>query len=451
MAAHPALRFLPALLLTAVGAALAAFLVPQEFAAVEEHLLGFPQADPGTHTLRPYVLGTLCFLPAMGALLYGAAGALDRYLARQMLGSVAVCIAALIVIWILLDLNDNVAELRRAENPFLFFLRYYGVTFAPMFVLMAPFALLLGLLYSLGKLSNSREIIAMIQTGRGVARVIAPLTTVGAFVSLACLLLNYHWAPWGEGYQDALLEFAREGSASQARNVLYHNDDTHRTWLVGRFPYDYSKGTPLRDVEITTKTAEGELVYRLKAPIAAWDLQTREWRFQDPEVLELQHELMPKFEKLPSPYVISEWPETPWQLVTPGLRPRYLGVPGLKTWLNENRGVEWANRRPFLTQWYYRFAQPWICLVMVLLAAPLGIVFSRRGVAGGVAIAVLLCGLMLFTAEVFLALGDSGYVAPVLAAWGTNVIFVAVALFLLSRRLRGRPIYQTLKRLMPAS
>jgi lipopolysaccharide export system permease protein len=417
--------------------------------AVREHLVGFPQSDPASHQLRPYVLGLLCFLPAIGAAVYALGGALDRYLARQMLAAVGISAAALVVIWILLDLNDNLSELREAESPLSFVVRYYGVIFAPMFVLLAPFSLLLGLLYCLGKLSQNHEIIAMIQTGRGVARVIAPFTTVGVFISFTCLLLNYHWAPWGEGYQEALLDLSGDGAASQARNVLYHNPETHRTWMVGRFPYDYAGGAPLRDVEITSKTAEGELVFRLKSPVALWDLATRAWRFQDAEVLELEHELMPRFEQLPSPYVIENWSETPWQIVTPGLQARYLGIPGLKSWLSENENVEWINRRPFLTQWHYRWAQSWICLVMVLLAAPLGIVFTRRGAVGGVAIAVFLCGFMLFSTEVLLALGDSGYLHPAIAAWGTNALFAGLALFLLSRRLRGRPIYQTLKKLIP--
>ena len=148
--------------------------------------------------------------------------------------------------------------------------------------------------------------------------------------------------------------------------------------------------------------------------------------------------------------MISNWPETPWQLIKPGLKAEELGIPGLYSWLVQNRESEWGNKRQFLTQWHYRWAQPGICLAIVLLAAPLGIVFSRRGTAGGVALAIFLCAGMMFTSTVFLSLGESGYLHPMWAAWGTNILASVIALVLIQRRLVGRPIYQTLRNLLPA-
>ena len=68
------------------------------------------------------------------------------------------------------------------------------------------YALLLALLYSLGRLSRSREIIAMIQTGRGLMRLMAPLLVIGSFATAACAILNYHWAPSAEAFKQAMLE-----------------------------------------------------------------------------------------------------------------------------------------------------------------------------------------------------------------------------------------------------
>ena len=46
-------------------------------------------------------------------------------------------------------------------------------------------------------------------------------------------------------------------------------------------------------------------------------------------------------------------------------------------------------------------------------------------------------------------MGESGYLPPAWAAWGTNIIATLVALILIQRRLVGRPIYQTLRKLLP--
>ena len=94
-------------------------------------------------------------------------------------------------------------------------------------------------------------------------------------------------------------------------------------------------------------------------------------------------------------------------------------------------------------------AQPAICLVVILLAAPLGIVFSRRGVGGGISIALFLCVGMLFSSSFFLTFGEAGTLPPIVAAWGTNFLFAGVAVYLFNRRITGRPIYASLKRLLP--
>ena len=106
-------------------------------------------------------------------------------------------------------------------------------------------------------------------------------------------------------------------------------------------------------------------------------------------------------------------------------------------------------REIYLTQWHHRWAQPFNCLVVVMLATPLGVVFSRRGTTGGVAVTVFLCVGMLFFTTICLSLGDAKYVPPMLAAWLPNLLFGGLALYLFQRRLAGRPIYQTLRRLTP--
>jgi lipopolysaccharide export system permease protein len=84
----------------------------------------------------------------------------------------------------------------------------------------------------------------------------------------------------------------------------------------------------------------------------------------------------------------------------------------------------------------------------VLLAAPLSIHFTRQGGGGGIFLAVLLSVLMIFFSSIALALGESALLPPLLAAWLPNLGFGLLGLWLYHRRLTGRPIYQSFKRLL---
>lgn len=446
----PVLRRLLVLLALAVLGALAcAWFVPRETSAVELHLVGFPDSDAFAHRLRPLLLAALCFLPALGALAYSIAGALDRYLVRRFLPVLTICLTSLLLIWLLVDLADNLPDLRRSPRFVPTLLRFYGLQFAPVFVLVVPYALLFSLLYTLGRLSNSREIIAIIQTGRGMIRVVSPLIAIGLFATAACTILNYHWAPWADGYKEAFLVEARGGHPTQASNVLYFESAARRLWKVGAFPLDLPDKEPLLDVAVTQLRADGSLRSRLLAPRARWSREHRSWTFEEAWLERFRRGEPPVFEPAPNPLVKTDWQETPWQLIKPGLPATDLGIPDLNSWLRANRGIGWSDQLPYLTQWHQRWAQPFVCLVTTLLAAPLGIVFSRRGASGGVALAVFLCGGMVFLSTVSLAFGESGYLPPPAAAWLTNATFGLVALYLFHRRMSGLPIYQAIRRLLP--
>lgn len=444
-------RFLLVLALAALGAVVCAMLVPGENRAVARQLIGFPDSDVRAHEARPLVLAALCFLPALASLFYCLGGTLDRYITRQFLGIFGICLTSLFMIWLLIDLSDKVGEFRNAQNILATIATFYASRSPAIILLLLPYSLLLALLYSLGKLSTNREIIAIIQSGRGVVRTTLPLVIAGAFCTLLTLGLNYHWAPIAEGRQDEILAEASGEQATEAAKVLYRNPNERRLWMIGAFPPDYEMGKPLLNVEVTTTDENRMLESRLSASSATWNRDTRQWTFHDPVVSRYSAGNPPDFMETDGPLTIDNWYETPWQLIKPGLAAANLGIPDLNTWLRSNAlQLHYADPAPYLTQWHYRWALPFTCLVTVLLATPLAIHFSRRGPGGGIFLAVVLSALMLLVSNIVLAFGEAGTLEPALAAWLPNIGFALLGLYLFRRRITGRPIYHSLRRLLPS-
>jgi lipopolysaccharide export system permease protein len=445
----PCTRLRNALLPLAVsglGAGLCLWLVPREMAAVDALLAISPESDSRSHLLRPLILALLCFLPAIAAFVYALGSTLDRYLSRAFLSIFGVCLGALFLVWLLIDLEDNLSDLREGGSAWATAASFYFTRLPAILLLLLPYVLLLSLLYSLGKLSTDREIVAMIQTGRGLARVAAPLIAAGIFCSLACLGLNYHWAPIAEGRKDEILDTARGKLATEATDVLYHNAGERRLWMIGAFPRHFESGKPLLGVDVTVTREDGTLESRLSAKRAVWNREARSWTFEEPVLGRFVPGEPPRFEVSATP-VVRHWDETPSQLVKPGLSASYLGIPELNTWLQGNAvGTHDVNPAPYLTQWHYRWALPFTCLVTVLLAVPLSIHFSRRGPGSGVVVAVFLSALMLLVTSISLSLGEAGLVRPALAAWMPNVGFSLLGIYLFHRRTTGRPIYQSVRR-----
>ena len=438
------------LALFALGGVACGLLVPAEYREVTQQLLGFPDSDVMAHQVRPLVLAGLCFLPSMASVVYMFGGTLDRYIIRQFLIIFGICLAALFMIFLLIDLSDKISDFLASSSPLQTILRFYATRFPAILLLLLPYSLLLALLHCLGKLSTNREIIAMIQAGRGVLRITLPLMIAGVFCTLLCLGLNYHWAPIAEGHLNEILDEANDKPATKATQVLYRNPDNGRLWMIGAFPKNYHKGKPLLNVEVTTTDDNHMLQSRLTATKALWSRDTHQWTFENPVISHFRPGRSPEYETLSGPYVVDSWSETPWQLIKPGINPEYLGIPDLNGWLQAHTKMKtFADPSPFITQWHYRWALPFTCLVTVLLATPLAIHFSRRGPGGGMFLAVALSAVMLFTGNVALAMGESGTLRPGLAAWLPNIIFTVLGIELFRRRIHGKPIYQSLRKLLP--
>lgn len=443
-------RHLVTVLLALAGLGLAIWLVPGERATVERILSDFPEADASSQRLRPWVVGGLCFLPAIAAALYGRGDILSRYVCRQFLVNLAITFGALTVIWLLVDLQDNLEDMQRSGHALDIARRLYAARIPEIVVMLLPFSLLLSLLFTLGRLSGSREIVAMLQSGRGIFSITSPFLVTGLLSALLCAALNYQWAPRATAEEERILNEARGRDESAAEFVKFRNPRVRRLWLVGFFPPDYQTGAPLRDLRVIEENPDGTLRRILTAATARWSPADKTWSFHDPAILQIRPGEEPLFEPgLSDPHVVDGWLETPAEIIQPGLPAGQLGIPGLRSWLQSHPPGSLEPRELHLTQWHARWAQPFNCLVLVLLATPLGVVFTRRGASGGVAVAVFLCAGLMFLTNICLNLGEAGHLPPTLAAWLPNLVFGGLSLYLFRRRIAGRPIYQVLRRLVP--
>jgi lipopolysaccharide export LptBFGC system permease protein LptF len=122
------------------------------------------------------------------------------------------------------------------------------------------------------------------------------------------------------------------------------------------------------------------------------------------------------------------------------MNPEFLGIPELTDYLRYNAEFPESRLAPFVTHWHYRWALPWVCLVVVFLAGPLGVVNGRRGIMGGVAGAITLFAGLIFSSSLFLALGKGDRIPAWTASWGPVAIFMAIGLWLFWLKSTGREL-----------
>jgi lipopolysaccharide export system permease protein len=361
---------------------------------------------------------------------------LDRYTLRNFLQAYSYCIAGFISIWLIFDISDNISTFLDEHLPLSRVLHYYLTQIPQILVILLPVSLLLALLFCLGRMSRANEIVSMLTAGISLPRVLVPLILIGIITSLATAALNYSLAPHADLAHRTFVEAAH--SRRQEKGIfgqIFRNRADNRTWFIQAFRPGENE---FNSVQVLQQDEHNNITRDYLAKRAIYRAERKAWELETVKVVDYDAPGNIKSARFLKSLVITDWSETPFRLASANLRAESLSVPELRDYLHFNSDFPATLLAPFATHLQYRFALPWSCLVVVFIAAPLGIGFSRRGILSGVATAILLIFAMNFLTHLFLALGEGYRVPAWLAAWTPNIVFAVIGLYLLYLRAGNR-------------
>jgi len=360
---------------------------------------------------------------------------LDRYVIRNFLQVYFYCIAGFISIWLIFDVSDNISSFIDNHIGLALVARYYGTQIPQVFIILLPVSLLLSLLFALGRMSRANEIVSMLTAGVSLPRVLRPLIGMGLLTVAASMALNYSLAPHAELARKTFISEAQSRPGRTIQGQIFRNRTDLRTWFVQNF---LQRSNTFNNVQVLQQDANDNIVTNYVAARAVYRPETKTWELENARVVHYDQSGNIVDEQFFPSLKIEHWSETPFRLGSANERAEFLSLPELHEYLHFNADFPATLLAPFRTHLQYRLALPWTCFVVVCIAAPLGIGYSRRGVLSSVAAAVFLVFSMNFLVHLFLALGEGYRVPAWIAAWTPNILFMAIGLYLLYLRASNR-------------
>jgi lipopolysaccharide export system permease protein len=360
---------------------------------------------------------------------------LDRYVIRNFAQVYFYCIAGFVSIWLIFDVSDNISSFIDNHIPLSLVARYYATQLPQVFIILLPVSLLLSLLFALGRMSRANEIVSMLTAGVSLPRVLMPLIGIGLVTVAASMALNYSLAPHSELARKAFLSEAQSRPGRYIQGQIFRNRTDSRTWFIQNF---LPRGNVFNNVQVLQQDANDNIVTNYIASRASFRPETKPWDLNNVRVVHYDHAGNILEEQFYPSLKVEHWSETPFRLGSANERAEFLSLPELREYLSFNADFPHTLLAPFRTHFQYRLALPWTCFVVVCIAAPLGIGYSRRGVLSSVAAAVILVFSMNFLVHLFLALGEGDRVPAWIAAWAPNLLFTAIGLYLLYLRASNR-------------
>ena len=366
---------------------------------------------------------------------------LDRYLLKEFLTALGVCLGGFLVFWIAFDLFAEMDEFQKAALQTSQIGIYYVLRLPDLLNIVLPVSLLLAALYSLTRHARHHELTAIRAAGVSTWRMFLPHLTIGFLCSVGLFLLNeVEWMEGASASKQQFIERMRTGQAGALKNVSFVNARDQRAWHIGAFHTEVGE---MQEVDVRWRLADGRTRH-ITAKSAVW--RSGGWTFY--QVQEFWYEPGP--DSIPEPRSATEL-KVPEMQESPADILAVLHVSGLsgdraarhaqltlreianyKRFYPELKGREAALIH---TQWHARLATPWTCLVVTLVAIPFGAASGRRNVFVGVASSVVLVFAYFVVMRFGLALGTGGMVPPWLAAWLPNATFGCIGM-VFTQRLR---------------
>ena len=150
----------------------------------------------------------------------------DRYLLRQFIRILIYSIAAFTVIYITVDVFEEIDNFIDHEAQLGHIALYYVYSLPFILTYIIPVSLLLGSVFSMGVMARRNELTALIASGVSLVRVAAPIITVAVLMSIASAWFNDVVVADANQHRDDIMEYEIEGRiGSGGMGVVQRVDD----------------------------------------------------------------------------------------------------------------------------------------------------------------------------------------------------------------------------------
>jgi lipopolysaccharide export system permease protein len=347
-----------------------------------------------------------------------------RYVSRLFVVHLLPILIGFVAMVQILDLLNNADEITaRHGNNLSALVTYAGLRLPQLVNLMLPFAVLMAALLSLARLVRGNEIIALKAGGFSFYRLLMAFVPIAMFTGGVYFIVNDQLVPWTTD-RLAIWDAAPDAPKQNSRPVWLRDGQV----LVGVEGVS-EEGHVLTNVRVFERNGNGILAQQITARKAV--NQDGKWTFFDTWRFDMREQ-----KNTQAIYAA----QLPWEtLLTPAhfanlaTDPATLSFRDLVQFiLKPNVG---ARAVYFYETWlHHKLTLPFSLLVMILLAAPVAQALQRQGgMATGLALGVALGFLYFVCQGLMLTLGETGAMAPLIAAWAPPALFAALGVFWLLR------------------
>ncbi|MGD8537140.1 MAG: LPS export ABC transporter permease LptF [Candidatus Aminicenantes bacterium] len=352
---------------------------------------------------------------------------LDRYILRKYLFIFGLAFFSMLFIFVIVTFFERIDSVYEHNKPLRIFFHFIWLKMPEFVLYILPIAALVSTLLSLGLANKFNEITAMKACGISIYRIVMPLLFMGILVSF----ISYY-------IQENILPFSNKKAEETWYTIIdvparsYRHLD--RRWVLNREGnriYNYSY--------LDQETLGFNRLSVFEIDSVAWSLEKR--IFSEKGYLQGANLFLTKswyrifdgdrpvayerYEEMTLPgvedknFFLKDWKE-----------PDQMSYGELKTYIRDIEEKSFETTR-FKVDLQHKRSFPLTIFVITLLGIPFAFTMGKRGTLVGIGVSMGIVMIYWGGIGIFKSLGYVSYLSAFLAAWGPNLIFGLIGLYMI--------------------
>lgn len=348
----------------------------------------------------------------------------DRYLVRQFVLSIFFGIMTFTLIFIVIDMMENLDDFIDQNVPKEIIFQYY-VYFVPEIIrLITPVAILLACLFTVGKLNNYSELTVLKSSGMSLFRFMMPFLIVGFILSLVAVYFTAWVVPYSNKQKVYIEQFHMKKNLVYAGTNLFFQDAQDKIINISYFD-EYSKSASRTGILFLDKSEMTHVRKKIECEQLKWDTVQNEWvavKVIERTFLSDSTDSVKGYDTLRINYLNFK----PEDILLKQKRVEELNITELVQVINDQKKSGNDVTR-LLIDLHSIFSFSFASFIVVLFGVPLSVDRRRGGMAFQFGANLFFTFIYLGFMKISQSFGKNGLLDPLLTAWFANMVFLALA------------------------
>jgi lipopolysaccharide export system permease protein len=366
---------------------------------------------------------------------------ISRYVFKEMMPPFFVSVLVLTFIFLMTQILDitNLIVNRRADIVSVFLLLVYSMPYFLIFI--TPMSVMLAVLLTFLRLSSDNEVVALKAGGYSTYELLPPVFLFCLIGFLVTSFLSIHGLPWGRlSFRSLALDVAKSNIDLALKERTFNESFRGVTLFVSE--------VDMRDQALTDiflrDARRSDAVSTVVAPKGHYDSDPEKLTFQ----LRLYDGIINQVDLDEKSWHSIEFETYDFNLDLAGAihsakdRPKDEEEMSLAELRKALKEAPVKDDQYYLTlmEFHKKFALPFSCFVLGLIAVPLGIQSKDARRSFGIILGLLVFLLYYVILSAGWVFGEAGIYPPLIGMWMPNLVIGSLALYLMFMTANERPI-----------